>query len=76
MEYNNDMLLTEEELYRLTKYRHRPAQARALNRMGITHILRPDTSIAVLRAHVDELLGLTVISKKPIVETPNFDALR
>lgn len=54
---NDSMFLTEEELTGLTGKQRSSARIRALNSMGIQHKIRPDGSIAVLRAHVDRLFG-------------------
>lgn len=51
------MILTPEELQQLTGRKRRDAQARVLRHMGIEHRVRPDGSVVVLRAHVDEVLG-------------------
>lgn len=53
------MLLSGAELHELTGKKLPAAQARALNFMGIEYRRRPDGSLAVLRAHVDALLGGT-----------------
>ena len=53
------MFLTKEELQALTGRQRRDAQVAALRQMGIEHKIRPDGSPAVLRAHVEELLGGT-----------------
>lgn len=51
------MLLTEEQISELTGRTRRSAQVRVLRFMAIEHKIRPDGSVAVLRAHVDKLLG-------------------
>jgi hypothetical protein len=51
------MLLTEEEIRELTNRKQRSAQAMVLNALGITHKVRPDGSLVVLRAHVEHELG-------------------
>ena len=51
------MFLTDTEIADLTQRRRRDAQARALAFMGIEHKRRPDGSLAVLRAHVEQVLG-------------------
>lgn len=51
------MFLTKTELADLTGRQKCSAQARALRLMGIEHRLRPDGSVAVLRAHVEQVLG-------------------
>lgn len=54
------MFLTDEELSGLTGRKRRDAQVRALRFMGIEHRLRPDGSVAVLRAHVEDMFGLAL----------------
>lgn len=51
------MFLTHDELVDLTNKQRRDAQIRALRYMGIEHRIRPDGSVAVLRVHVEQLLG-------------------
>lgn len=51
------MFLTEDDLTELTGKRQNAARIRALNGMGIQHKMRPDGSIAVLRAHVERIFG-------------------
>lgn len=51
------MFLTDDEIADLTQRRRRDAQARVLSFMGIEHKRRPDGSLAVLRQHVEVVLG-------------------
>lgn len=51
------MFLTDDELFELTKKQRHPAQARALTAMGVTYRHRADGSLAVLKAHVEAVLG-------------------
>lgn len=70
------MFLTPEELIELTGKQRKPAQARVLTLMGIEHRLRPDGSVAVLRAHVEKLFGGASVAQKAKKETgPNWAAL-
>jgi hypothetical protein len=50
-------LLTREEVSELTGRTQHAAQVRALRSMGIEHLVRPDSTIAVSHAHVERLLG-------------------
>lgn len=52
------MFLTEAEIEALTGKKRRPSQVEALHSMGYEHSIRPDGNIIVLRAHVEEKLGL------------------
>lgn len=48
------MFLTREEIIELTGRKRKDAQLAALRFMGIEHRVRPDGSIAILRAHVQQ----------------------
>ena len=70
------MLLTPEELEQLTGKRRRDAQIRALRYMGVEHKVRPDGSVAVLRAHVEKLLDGDLASAKREREVePDWNSL-
>jgi hypothetical protein len=51
------LFLEADELYGLTQRRRRDAQVRMLRSMGVEHRVRADGSVAVLRAHVEQLFG-------------------
>lgn len=51
------MFLTDDDLTELTGKRQNAARIRVLNAMGVQHKIRPDGSIALLRAHVERLFG-------------------
>lgn len=68
------LVLTEEEVQALTGRRRRPAQLRALKWMGIEHRVRPDGSIAVLREHVQNVLGVAK-EKDRRTHEPDWSAL-
>ncbi|MEO7579943.1 MAG: DUF4224 domain-containing protein [Massilia sp.] len=51
------MFLSDDELRELTKRTHHSSQAKVLGSMGITFIQRPDSSLAVLRAHVEDVMS-------------------
>lgn len=53
------MFLSNSELINLTKRVKFNAQRKVLNQMGVTHLVRPDRSIVVARAHVRKLLGMS-----------------
>lgn len=70
------MFLDSDEVRELTQRVQRAAQARTLNSMGIEHRARPDGSLAVLRAHVEQQLGGTqATSRKKAAAEPNWGAL-
>lgn len=52
------MILDQAELAELTGRVRRDAQIRALRFMGIEHRIRPNGTVAVLKAHVEQSLGL------------------
>lgn len=54
------MFLTPEQLQDLTGRKHRRCQARVLAAMGVPYLVRPDGSLAVLRATVEALAGATL----------------
>lgn len=51
--------LTPDELQQLTGRKRCDAQRAALDRMQLRYGVRPDGSLAVLRAHVEQQLGGT-----------------
>lgn len=71
------MILTQEELIELTGMRVKSAQVRVLRYMGIEHRLRPNGSVAVLKAHVEQVLGVTYKkTERPRAEVePNWGAM-
>jgi hypothetical protein len=52
------LTLTDDELFNLTRKKRPAAQARALRSMGIEHRTRPDGSVAVLRAALNQVFGM------------------
>jgi hypothetical protein len=59
------MFLTREEIQELTNKQRPSAQVAVLNSLGIIYKLRPDGSLVVLKAHVEQLLGGQVTEQKP-----------
>lgn len=51
------LTLAPQELRELTAKRRCDAQRRALDQMGVKYAVRPDGSLAVLRSHVEQVLG-------------------
>lgn len=71
-----DMFLSAGELYALTHKKRRAAQVAALHSMGLAFKLRPDGTVLVLRAHVENALGGTAQGAKLENKTePNWDAI-
>lgn len=52
--------LSEDEIVDLTSKRRKSSQAVALRFMGIEHRIRPDGSLAILRSHIEQTLGVVV----------------
>lgn len=69
------MILTHGELVALTGRRRKDAQVRALRYMGIEHKIRPDGSVAVLRAHVEHVLGGADQGRVPKETEPDWSAI-
>lgn len=68
------MFLDREELTHLTGRTRKDAQVRVLRFMGIEHRLRPDGSVAVLRAHVEKSLGGSNVEIAEREYEPNWAA--
>lgn len=70
------MILTHEQLIALTGRSRKDAQVKNLRFMGIEYRLRPDGSIAVSSAHVEQVLGF-VAPKEARRESfePNWSVL-
>ena len=49
--------LIPSEITNLTDRQQRPAQVKVLKGMQIEHKVRPDGSIAILRAHITKVFG-------------------
>lgn len=70
------MFLTDEQVEELTHRTRRDAQVRALRFMGIEHRVRPDGSVAVLRSHVQRILGDGAVAAKAKKEIePDWSAI-
>ena len=57
------MFLRADEIAALTNRQRSAAQVRALRTMGIEHRVRPDGTVAILRSHVEHLLGYSVSAR-------------
>lgn len=69
------MILTEQELRDLTGRRVRSSQVKVLRYMGIDHKVRPDGSVAVLRAHVEHQMGAKDPAPAAREVEPNWAAI-
>jgi len=70
------MMLTESDLRNLTGRRKKSCQIKALRFMGIEHKIRPDGSVAVLKAHIDQSFGVrTPKQKQAKLIEPNWAAI-
>ncbi len=69
------VILTADELVALTGRKRKDAQVKALRFMGIEHKIRPDGSVAVLRAHVERELGGADQSRVTREAEPDWSAL-
>lgn len=69
------MFLTDEEIASLTQKKRYATQRRVLNALGVTHKIRPDGSIAILRSHVEQVFGGNVTPPKRCPTEPNWAAL-
>ena len=67
-----DTFLTEEELRHITGRRRYSAQVRALTRMGIGHVVRPDGRPIVTRRSLDMSLSGSAYDR---TAEPDFSSL-
>lgn len=68
------MFLKPDELRELTGRARPRAQADALRRMGIRHVVNQAGHVVVLRIHVERRLDGVTATPEPA--KPNFDAIR
>lgn len=71
------MFLTGDEIIDLTGKKRRSAQMKELNSLGITHKVRGDGSLVVLRSHIEnELDGKSRVSLESVKDTqPNWEGM-
>lgn len=70
------MFLTADEIKELTKRTQYRAQAQMLNHLGITHKVRSDGTLLVLRSHVEKEMGGISDAKTKVREfQPNWEAI-
>lgn len=71
-----DTFLSAQEIQTLTDRKVRPAQVKVLKAMGIEHKVRPDGSVAILRAHIIKVFDGSTESNHQIKQAvPNWDAM-
>jgi len=65
------------EIEGLTNKHKRPSQIKVLNAMGIEHKVRPDGSVAILRAHISKVFDGDPESARTKVKSigPNWGAI-
>ena len=66
------MILSQEQLFELTRKKRSSSQADVLNSMGIEHRLRPDGSVVVSQLHLEQVLGVVVTSQSNKIKEPNW----
>lgn len=69
------MFLTHDEIIELTNRRRSDAQRAQLVIMGIEHRVRGDNSLAILKSHVDKVLGGMPDSTAKRECKPNWESL-
>ena len=72
-----DTFLDPAEIKGLTDKIKRPAQVKVLNAMGIQHRVRPDGSVAILRAHITKVFDGNPEAARKTTKTaqPNWAAI-
>jgi hypothetical protein len=72
----SNMFLDSDEIRELTCRVQHAAQVRVLRGMGIEHRVRPDGSVAVMRAHAEKVFGAApAATRKAAPKEPNWEAL-
>lgn len=69
------MILSESQLYELTKKKHCSAQVSVLKAIGIDHKVRPDGSVVVSKVHVEQVLGVVVKNTIPKQIEPDWTSI-
>jgi hypothetical protein len=72
-----NIVLTKDEVEALTGRHRKDAQIKALRFMGSEHRVRPDGTVAVLKAHIEQILGAASPAprQRSIRSEPNWAAL-
>lgn len=73
----SNMFLDSDEIRELTCRVQHAAQVRVLRGMGIEHRVRPDGSVAVMRAHAEKVFGVApAAARKAAAREIDWEALR
>ncbi len=74
---STSIVLTKDEVEALTGRHRKDAQIKALRYMGIEHRIRPDGTVAVLKAHIEQILGASspATRQRTTRSEPNWAAL-
>jgi hypothetical protein len=73
---STNIVLTKDEVEALTGRHRKDAQIKALRFMGIEHRVRPDGTVAVLKAHIELVFGGSAGTPRKARRTePNWAAL-
>jgi hypothetical protein len=69
------VFLNDEEIEQLTEKKRHSTQRKILNALGVSHKVRPNGTLVVLRAHVEKLLGGHIAGPAKKEPEPNWGAL-
>jgi hypothetical protein len=70
------MFLDPDEIAELTSRVQRAAQVKVLRFIGVEHRVRPDGTIAVMRAHVEKVFGAApAAAREAAPKEPDWEAL-
>jgi hypothetical protein len=69
------VFLSDDEIAALTQKKRHSTQQKILNALGVSHKVRPNGTLVVLRSHVEKLLGGNVSAPAKKEPEPNWDAL-
>ncbi len=69
----SDLFLTQDEVRELTARIQYASQRKELNFMGIEHRVRSDGTLLVLRAHVEQALGLKLKGRQEPEFQPDWN---
>lgn len=76
MKETNNMFLSAEEIVSMTERVQRSAQVKVLRSMGVEFRQRPDGSLAIARAHVENIFGCAAEKALRTKDfTPNWSSI-